>query len=513
MNKLCSTLEKLKQIGHKYLYCIALVGFIASLFMLLHGLSPSPNFGSLFQITQDISVQQLETKDHWLEQSFLFPLIAFLTGLNYSIESYFIFLTINIFITLIAIATLFANMFSNDKSAFLLMILMASGAIITLNYWIGYSDPFILLYGTVAVLVIGHENKSIPLASILIVVSFCAAIAHFYQAFIVLFLALFVSQSLNKNTCFMAGLSLLGLLAGKLILQLYFNRHGFNGMPGLEYLVAYDVVEGIGSFNANRIDFIVSIFRFGWPVIFYFFYLANNTLRIRFLLSFFIVVLSSIVALDHSRVASILSWPLLLSASIAVYNAPLKKALIGPIAASLVCFSLLYPVNHVWGSQSLSSPLTNQAYKFGQNILVQLYTNISFSLYQPTIPLNTEIKFDDDRLDFYGWSSAERNHRWSQGKSNSIYFQITETENIKGNFKLKVRSLGTQEIGIALNGVSLGSIVVNPENDIISVAFSSNILSQDKKRNKLTFVFSNPHVPNSQDNRLLALSMKWLMVE
>lgn len=504
-------LVKLKQIDKKYLYGITFIGLLTALYMLIHGLSPTPNFGQLFQITQDITTSQLEPKHHWLEQSFLFPVVAYLSGFNYSIEGYFVFLTINIFLTLAGIGLLLAKMFSGEKAAFLTMVLMSSSATITLSYWIGYSDPFTLLYGTILVLVIHHANQSIAFIGLLAVVSFFAAIAHFAQTIIVLALVLLVSPSLSKNKLFIAGLSLLGLSIGQFVLQLYFDQHNFIGMSRLEYLVTYDVVEAIKSFNANRIDFMISIFRFGWPIIFYYLYIADQVLRLRFLIAFSIVLLISTVAFDHSRVASILAWPLLLSASNSAYDSFPKKTWVGPIAALLVCLSLLYPANHVWEDKSHSSPLTSQAYSFGQNILVKFYTNTAAFIDQPIIPLNTEIKFNDRRLEFHGWSAAERHHRWSLGESSSIYFYLDDEETVQGNFKLQVRSLGRQDVNIELNGVNLRPIVVNPADDIITINFSPSILSPDK--NKITFFYSNPHAPNDQDKRQLALSMKWIMVE
>jgi hypothetical protein len=120
-----------------------------------------------------------------------------------------------------------------------------------------------------------------------------------------------------------------------------------------------------------------------------------------------------------------------------------------------------------------------------------------------------ELKFNSTKLEFYGWSDAEKTHRWSIGDSASIKFNIKNIEHIKGFLSLYVSTLGRQEIKVTLNGIFIANIKLNTRGEIIDIPFESKYL---KNKNMLKFEFSNPHKAHKESSRILALDFKSMWI-
>ena len=503
----------LKERASTLYFCVLIAAIVVAAYAILHGLSPSPNIGQLFQITQDISQQQLSPKHHWLEQSFLYPVMFNLIGANYSVEWFFFSLTLNVIISFCGIAALFAFALPSRQALFLILLSLSSSAAITCLYWIGYADPFTLLFGAALVVAFSKQARSIGLLVAIFVLSLLAAGAHFPQAIIVLGLAFLTVEKLNARLCLKAAVALVGLLCGQQLLQLYFSLQDFQGMSRMDFLVTYEVIVSISTLVENRLEYLFSVFRFVWPAVILLFVYANASLTIRYLLAILTVLLFSSIALDNTRVASILAFPIVLNIGLYLHRwYPKQKHLI-PVASALLALSIAVPAYHVWDGKNFNKPLSRYAYRLGQNILNDIQAQLEYARSHAPIPRDTAIKFDDPRLGFVGWSPPERRFRWSDGEASALYFHLEDEQGYSGVIKIHGRPLGTQELAIWLNGRALETVTLTADSGDIEILFPPKLLRLNQQKNMLEFEFSNPHAPSSQDKRLLAYSIKSLLVQ
>ncbi|XOB61318.1 hypothetical protein ACMC56_11975 [Campylobacterota bacterium DY0563] len=125
---------------------------------------------------------------------------------------------------------------------------------------------------------------------------------------------------------------------------------------------------------------------------------------------------------------------------------------------------------------------------------------------------NEKLNHTSKKLIFESWYKPELHHRWSLGDSSSLKFIFKEKDNIKGDLKLNIMTLGKQTIKFYLNDYLIDKKTINSRNKNIVLHFDKTIL-KSKGINTLKFQYSNPHSPNKNDKRVLAMALRSFYIE
>ncbi len=128
-----------------------------------------------------------------------------------------------------------------------------------------------------------------------------------------------------------------------------------------------------------------------------------------------------------------------------------------------------------------------------------------------TISTNRVIKHNSKKIYFEGWSNPEEKHRWSLNNSSSILFILDSKDEIKGDLELSVMTLGEQKIEILLNQTQIGKIEIDSRDSNIKLTFDKKLIKTDEV-NEIKFIYSNPHQPNEDDSRILAMALKFMII-
>ena len=127
------------------------------------------------------------------------------------------------------------------------------------------------------------------------------------------------------------------------------------------------------------------------------------------------------------------------------------------------------------------------------------------------LPFNTKIPFTENKYSIYnGWSSPEKDHRWSLGKESKIVFKLNKYNfNKMSTYQLNLlaSALGIQNIKVLLNGTKIGDFDLSgDEPAMTALTFKGSLLHEDTI-NELQFIFPNAKKPDNGDSRILALSL------
>jgi hypothetical protein len=481
----------------------------ALLFALLQGVSTTPNFGQVYAIATDIFAQQAGPENHWLEQSFLLPSLAHLLGVNSSPEIYFVFLLAVLVLVLGLLALLLQWAFGSRLALLAIAALAASGALISAGFWIGYADGLSLLYGTALYVLLSNSERIRGIRSLLFILSLLAAWSHFTQAAVLLLVNGLLLFRGGGRPRLLITTALFGLIVGKILLLTFFQKHGFSGLTRLEYFARYDVLVGMMEIVENRAVYLFSLFRFGWPILLIALWVSTRADRLRLSAALLVLVLFSVVGTDHSRIASIIAWPILLHSTVLCFRS--SRGTASPLLFTvLVLLSLIAPAYHVWGTTVYQGPLNDQAYRFSQKLFDRLEMSARVRDLEPVQP-GLKYDFDDARsLAFLGWSAAEAEHRWSLGRSAVIKFNVSDPNEFAGELSMRVHGFGDQSIIVRLNRQLVSRLEIGDADRELSISFPPEILTAGEA-NQIEFRFSSPASPGPDDPRQLALLIKWLM--
>jgi hypothetical protein len=129
-----------------------------------------------------------------------------------------------------------------------------------------------------------------------------------------------------------------------------------------------------------------------------------------------------------------------------------------------------------------------------------------------SIPIETTTPFNSKNVVYIGWSSPEKNYRWSLDKSSKLLFKLANFKHLSGILKLHIGTLGEQIINVTLNNYPLETQTVNTHDTVLQFQFPAYILKQ-KKLNTISFKFPNAHRANNGDSRILAIALKQFTLE
>jgi hypothetical protein len=128
-----------------------------------------------------------------------------------------------------------------------------------------------------------------------------------------------------------------------------------------------------------------------------------------------------------------------------------------------------------------------------------------------TISTNIVIKHNSKKIYFEGWSNSEEKYRWSLNDSSSILFILDSKDEIKGDLELSVMTLGEQKIEILLNQTQIGKFEIDSRDFDIKLSFDKKLIKTNEV-NEIKFIYSNPHQPNEDDSRILAMALKFMII-
>jgi hypothetical protein len=136
----------------------------------------------------------------------------------------------------------------------------------------------------------------------------------------------------------------------------------------------------------------------------------------------------------------------------------------------------------------------------------------SYKIDEFYISPRTTYFFNNPNIPFEGFSHAEKNFRWSNGKNAKIYFNIKDINILTGKINLNIGTLGEQKITILLNKKLLIDKKFNGSNLNLTLRFNTKYLSKNKI-NILEFKLPNAHRPNNGDRRVLGIAFKSMIIE
>lgn len=136
-------------------------------------------------------------------------------------------------------------------------------------------------------------------------------------------------------------------------------------------------------------------------------------------------------------------------------------------------------------------------------------------LHTKAFTFGTSLPFSNNPfLTFAGWSYAEPEFRWSDGKKATLHFKPPqEMQNETISVHLSIHTLGRQTIQVYCNGHSLTSFDValsTAEERMFEIPFS---VLKPNRINVITFVFPEARRPDSTDQRILAMALHGIKFE
>jgi hypothetical protein len=137
----------------------------------------------------------------------------------------------------------------------------------------------------------------------------------------------------------------------------------------------------------------------------------------------------------------------------------------------------------------------------------------------PVVPIGTRLEFSSQSVEkylWYGWSGAEREFRWTDGKEAAMVFKIERPENLlltihAGPFTAGERLAG-QNLGVVLNGQRIETLSLQGDSvRQFTLTLPQHLLSNS---NTLKFELPNALSPESlgtgNDTRILGIRVEWM---
>jgi FkbM family methyltransferase len=125
--------------------------------------------------------------------------------------------------------------------------------------------------------------------------------------------------------------------------------------------------------------------------------------------------------------------------------------------------------------------------------------------------VNVIVESKTVRAKFIGWSPEEQTHRWSEGESCSLEFNIPENTKILEKLILKGFSNGIQRINLILNGKSIYKTTLTGAPQEIEIKMPSGAFKIGV--NKLELELPDAKVPDNGDSRKLGFALQNIQIK
>ena len=344
--------------------------FIISCIIVLavRGASFTPAFNQMLLMASDITNQVSSIENYWFNESLLYLLLMSVFDVRGKVD-FLIFVFILLFVQVFYMFRFIDKHFQNTfliKTYF-----VVSGTFTSCLYWLGFSDPTLLLFGVFVVFI--GESPSISTKTKIwsLFVAIIAGLSHYHGAFLILLLGALINlNSKNYPNYFIV---LLGVIFGFALVKAFFYFSGdFHGSTRMGYIIKNSSIESIGlrrpeemfkyllGFLGGAIAFLTLTFT---QRNFNFLRLSDATGKLlRLYFSFALAISLGFLASDTTRVMSWLLWPLTIY-FFTHLNISYSKV-------KLLTFSLLVmtalPAYHYWEYSYHNRPLNNEVYEASQ---------------------------------------------------------------------------------------------------------------------------------------------------
>ena len=320
--------------------------------ILTQGVWMVPNLDSVYLMARDItqnpyphSVLQI------LLSSFLMPLIAYAFGLNTSPAEYFTLCSI---VLVVGMAVSFGSLrrrYGDETTRIVVLLFGATPLINVLLTWIGYGDPLTFTLTTLLL--------ALPAPGFRVLTGALLAIAHFEQGAVILIFLCGLLPFLDKeqrHRWLSIGMMIAGFVVGKIAIDLFFQMYHFQIATTRSSLVFEKV--GIVRFLTDTIRFplvlLFSVLNVTWVPWLLIFVASFHYCRRWFAVlgvGMVICLTVMIFTLDQTRVAAILTWPLLVGAVIVAVREIENRVLLRQLAAACFLLGMIVPRVIVWEGQ------------------------------------------------------------------------------------------------------------------------------------------------------------------
>ena len=268
------------------------------------GFHATPALNAVVKISQHLwsNPFAIDEDGQWLMGSYLDPMLGAWFNANTSNAHYYAF---HLALTILAVVGLYFAVRQRSATAAneWLVLFLSAPISYTLFWWIGYSDIYVFIGSSILVVFAGHGAITFLTATAL-------AIAHFEQAAIVLLL--WVVLNLQQLPYSKLVTPLVGLCLGKGLLMLAFSGNGIlQTETRLEYIADFHLADYVALALAQPA--LPYTFVHGSVLFWYLGYrdLSNN-FRARYAICWLIATVVALFTIDTTRVASLLTWPVLL---------------------------------------------------------------------------------------------------------------------------------------------------------------------------------------------------------
>ena len=319
--------------------------------ILTQGVWMVPNLDVVYLMARDVTRDPYPGSImQFLFSSYLMPLLAYGVGLNKSPAQYFVLCSL---VLLIGLALGFGSLrrrFGDETARTVMLLFGATPLINVLLTWIGYGDPL-----TVALPML---LLALPSPVLRLVISFLLAIAHFEQGVVIVAaicaLLPFVDADQTPHRRWLSvAVMIAGLALGRIAMELYFQMHHFRIENTRSTLVFAKV--GVLRFLSDTARYplvllfsVMNVTWLAWLLIVVGSWRGDRRLFFVLVIGLGLCLGATVVTLDQTRVASILTWPLVVGAVIVAARDSDGRALLKKLAVACFLLGLVVPRVIVW---------------------------------------------------------------------------------------------------------------------------------------------------------------------
>lgn len=319
--------------------------------ILTQGVWMVPNLDAVSLMARDVTQNPYPNSVmQFLFSSYLMPLIAYVVGLNKTPADYF---TLCALVLLVGMALGFGSLrrrFGDPTARILMLLFGATPLVNVLLTWIGYGDPLTFTLTTLLL--------ALPAPTLRALLGALLAIAHFEQGCVILVLLCgllpFVDADLKPNTRWLGmAMMIAGFVAGKIAMDLYFQVHHFEIQNTRSTLVFEKVgpVRLLSDSARFPLVLLFSVLNVTWPawlLVVVGSYRTDRRLFVVLSIGMALCLAVMILVLDQTRVASLLTWPLLVGAMIVAARDVDGRELLKKLAVACFLLGLIVPRVILW---------------------------------------------------------------------------------------------------------------------------------------------------------------------
>ena len=331
---------------YNFQYAVLSFLFLQILIHSVYGFTFKYNILGDFEIVQQLRQGSLSTSSYSADSP-IYHIGAFLLKIDY-FENYIIYLTI--LTVLIQLLIVLKISYLKKES----LLFLSAGWVVTVGWYVGNTDVLAVL---LAIYLFDSVNKENINWVKVFIFSSLLTFSHYGLAFFIIFSI--VILLINENKKMLIPVSIFGYLFGRLIIQFYLNSFNYSGRSRFRFLFNDNILNN--TFNLTS-SFFLNIILSGFlgMIMLLILNTYNNSSQenFRIYLSLAISIIGTSIALDSSRVFSVIIVPLIYYLIIQ-YKKNIKlvnQNLINSVPYLILILSVFIGEQHVYGIINFESP-------------------------------------------------------------------------------------------------------------------------------------------------------------